>query len=652
MDFLETLENGSLAQIEQAIGERLAKNSSFFKRSNPKMYTLLTKSTKYYQLYVGKEGINIYNMSSKNFVYPIKDGKHTLIDISKQYADNPPGNPLWRFYNNNNSISKMDEERFPQTSIIQNKIVDSALQKESLHVGIAHLPPKTLPVTDILGLGAGLFLEYLLREFDHIHTLLIYEESYDFFRISCCFVDYEELFCRMENGSLYLFVEDIVDKKIVKTFFSRRRISSNYIRLELSMYETPKIAEIRRTIELEQNSNARGWGTFEDELIGVRNSKKNLKTVDGKLKYPVLEGRAKVDFPLCVVGNGPSLDDLLPFIKQNQEKMIILSCGTALKPLRNYGIKPDFQVELERLPFLKGILEDSGLDGTPLLAANIVDSSTLEAASESYIFMRASSAPTYMYRPRFILEDSFPFVGNAGLSLALNFSKEIYLCGLDMGYKKGRSKHAKNSFYGEEDSALPPDALHVKGNFSDDIYSTSIFALSREFAEFAIVKNRDSKVYNLSDGAHIKGAEAKKSKSLKLKKRDKQKAINSIKASFSKDKESIKAIGEEFEDRSFIAYKDMLGHLLSKKVDSKRELFERVDEIYERLEDFKSSNPAFGILLNGSMQHILDTLFTVLLHVKRDDIGALYSEFARTIIDGFPIFESKYKISALLGELE
>lgn len=652
MDFLDAIENGSLAQIEQAIGERLAKNSSFFKHSNPRMYSLLTRKPSYYQLYIGEDGINIYNISTKSFVYPQIDGKHRLIEVSKEYAKNPPSNPLWRFYNNNNAISRMDEDRFPQTSAIQNRIVDMILQKESLHIGIAHLPPKILPVTNILGLGAGLFLEYILREFDYIHTLLIYEESYDFFRISCCFIDYERLFSRMDKGALYLFVEDIIDRKLVKTFFSRRRISSNYIRLELTMYETPKINKIKRIIELEQNSNSRGWGTFEDELIGVRNSKKNLQSVGEKLKYPVLEKRAKVDCPLCVVGSGPSLDDLLPFIKRNEERMIILSCGTALKPLRNYGIKPDFQVELERLPFLKKILEDSRLEDTPLIAANVVDSSTLEAAKESYIFMRASSAPTYMYRPKFMLEDSFPFVGNVGLSLALAFSKEVYLCGLDMGYKKGRSKHAKNSFYGEEDSTLPPEAIPVRGNFSDDIYSTSIFALSREFAELAIAKNRDSKVYNLSDGAYISGAEPKRQSNIRFKKIDKQKAINSIKRSFSRDKESIKDIGEDFEDRSFREYKDMITSLFSKKVTSKRELFEQVDEIYESLERFKSKNPAFGILLNGSMQHILDTIFTALLHVKRDDISSLYNECARIVIDGFLIFESKYRMASLLGKLE
>jgi len=652
MEFLRVLENGSLPQVEEAISARLAKNSSFFKQNNPKFYRLLTREPAFYQLYIGEDGLNIYNIQNKNFVYPIREGKHSLLAVAKQYASNPLGNPLWRFYNNRNKIEKMDEERFKDSAAIQNKIIDFALENENLHIGVAHLPQKTLPMTTVLGLGAGLFLEYVLENYDYIHSLLIFEESYDFFRISCCFIDYEKMFNRLPDGALYLFVEDILDRKLLKTFFSRRRITSNYIRLEVSSYSTPKLEEVKKVIELEQNSNARGWGTFEDEMIGVRNSKINLKLKNGRIKHKILSKREKQNIPLCVVGNGPSLDELLPFLKANSENLIIFSCGTALKPLVTYGIKPDFQIELERLPFLKGILEESGIGDIPLLGANIVDSSTLESAKESYIFMRGSAAPTYLHKPKFILEDSFPFVGNAGLSLALQFANEVYLCGLDMGYKKGRSKHAKNSYYGEESNDLPSDAILTKGNFSDDIYSTPLFALSREFAEVAILKNRDSKVYNLSDGAYISGATPLVSSKAKFKKIDKKSALDRIKSCFSDDPTVLGNLEEGYEKKSFEEIRRELTKLIGAPVAGKRELYIRMDEAYSYIERLKSKNPAFGILLGGSFMHILDTMFTALLHIKRDKIAEPYAIFANIFIKGLDLFESRYNFSALLSDME
>lgn len=652
MNFLEIIENGTLPDIEKAVGERLKKNSAFFKHNNHKLYELLTREPSLYQLYIGEDGINVYNLAKKNFVYPKKEGRHTFVAISKQYAHNPLNNPLWKIYNNHNKLAKMDESRFPQTSSLQNSIVDTVVTREAIHKGVLHFPSNMLPVATVFGLAGGLFLEYIIENSDYIHTLMLYEESYDFFRISCCFVDYEKLFSLIPDGGVYLFVEDIVDRKVVKTFFTRRKITSNYIRAELTLYSTPKIEEVKKIVELEQNSNSRGWGTFEDEMIGVRNAKKNLTPQDNRLKYPVLYKRDLQTMPICVVGNGPSLDGLLPFIKENQDKMIIFSCGTALKPLRNYGIKPDFQIELERLPFLKGILEDSQIDDIPILGANIIDSSTLEASREAYIFMRGSAAPTYFHKPKFILNYSYPFVGNAGLSLALLFSREIYLCGLDMGYKKGSTKHAKGSFYGEEEKELPKDAVLTEGNFNDDIYSDPLFALSREFAEVAVGTQKETTVYNMSDGALIKGAKPLHAEDAKLKDGDKQHALKKIKSCFSTDTKYLGNMEEDFEKKSFAAFKEGLGKILLKNVKNKKELMLTLDEIYAFLEDFKKKNSGFGILLEGSVMHVLDMLFVTLLHVKRDDISELYNEFSNKIVSGLSVFESRYNLSTLFQDLE
>jgi hypothetical protein len=651
MDFLQVIETGSKEECEKALAKRLELNSSFFKKHYPKIYPLLTRTPSNYQLYVGDDGINIYNMNNKNFVYPKKDGRHSFVDISKQFATNPLNNPLWRLSNNDIYINKMEKDRFEQSAFIQNKIVDIGLKNEDLHKGVLHLPSNMLPVTTLFGLGGGLYLEYLQNSFEYMHSLLIFEESHDFFRISCCFVDYPALFKRMGKESLYFFIEDIVDRKIIKTFFTKRRLTSNYIRLELSLYSTPKIEEVKNIVKLEQYSNGRGWGTYEDEMIGVRNSKRNLSFKDGQLKYPILSNPKKLNYPICVVGNGPSLDDLMPFLQQNKNSMIIISCGTALKPLRNHGIKPDFQLEIERLPFLKKVLEDSEIDDIPIIGANVVDSSTLEASKEAYIFMRGSSAPTYLKKPRFTLEHSFPFVGNAGLSFALEFASSVYLVGLDMGYKKGRSKHAKNSFYGDEDTLLPKDAVKTEGNFSDDIYSTPLFSLSREVAELAIGLSGNKSVYNLSDGAYIKGAKPLK-ETKKLKKIDKETAVKRVKSCFCSDSSNLKDIEDDFEKKSFKEYKEGLFKILKREVKSKKELYALLDDAYNFVEEYKKKNRAFGILLNGSVSHILLSMFVVIMHIKRDNIGSIYSRLVAVFEEGFELFESKYFFSSIFANME
>ena len=54
------------------------------------------------------------------------------------------------------------------------------------------------------------------------------------------------------------------------------------------------------------------------------------------------------NMPAIIVGNGPSLDKEIDFLRKNQDNFVIFCSGSALKPLYKAGITPDFQVEIER----------------------------------------------------------------------------------------------------------------------------------------------------------------------------------------------------------------------------------------------------------------------------------------------------------------
>ena len=62
--------------------------------------------------------------------------------------------------------------------------------------------------------------------------------------------------------------------------------------------------------------------------------------------------------PVFVVGNGPSLDSSLAFLKKNSDDIIIISCGTAIRALLKNNIKPDLHIEMERIPELVPIMEE------------------------------------------------------------------------------------------------------------------------------------------------------------------------------------------------------------------------------------------------------------------------------------------------------
>ncbi|MCH7935515.1 MAG: DUF115 domain-containing protein [Proteobacteria bacterium] len=77
--------------------------------------------------------------------------------------------------------------------------------------------------------------------------------------------------------------------------------------------------------------------------------------------------------PAFIVGGGPSLDDGLVVIKENEGNAVIISCGSALRRLILNGITPDFRIELENLdvsPMVSRVAEDHDLTSVTILASS------------------------------------------------------------------------------------------------------------------------------------------------------------------------------------------------------------------------------------------------------------------------------------------
>ena len=116
--------------------------------------------------------------------------------------------------------------------------------------------------------------------------------------------------------------------------------------------------------------------------------------------------------------------------------------------------------------------------------------------------------------------------------MASYLGSDVILCGLDCGYKKGAKKHAKNSYYGEEDEKLPEGVYKVDGNFSDDIYSDALYSLSRNALEEAFRALKPFNILNLNDGAYIKGATPIYFQDFELKEINKNQEIKNLKSLF------------------------------------------------------------------------------------------------------------------------
>lgn len=603
---------------QEELRERFRDNLNFFKLHLPGLYEKLLPPPVSYNLLYDAGGLNILNLLDGSLLFPCVHGKHQMVEVSQDWASHILNNPKWHLENNGMALGDLDLKVLPLTHQACQDILD--LCPVHKHQQAYCLGKNFYPPTAIYGMAGGLFLAFLLEQGAFFHALYLYEEHTDLLRISCYFISYAQLFHATPPKSCAIFIKELSCPFLKHTFMAKK-ITHGFLHLEFDPYKSDATNKAQHLFHTYKRSALRGWGSFEDEMLGFSNSLQNLK------QHPrILEPQAcqHTNLPICVVGNGPSLNGLLDFIKGNQDRMLIFSCGTALKVLKSHNIHVDFQIEIERVAYLKEVLLDAPLGNTALVCASVINPSALELAKEVYMFMRGGSASGYIF-PHLAVEYSAPFVGNAGVALACLFSPILILCGLDCGYLEGQSKHAKGSYYGDENAHIPPDALEVRPNFEGmRVYSDGLFLLSKAQMG-ALFKKHNTKVYNLSSGAFIEHTIPSRPQDLFLKAGAKPKALKRIKQAF-RPRGDIKLHLEVLQ-----AFKAEIHALLQTPIQTKKELYVLLDRLSALGMQKTQEEPLVGILLEGSLAHMGLHALVASLHLKQNQVPDFYNKVREII---------------------
>lgn len=588
------------------------KNIRFFYENLPHFYELV-KDIKQRNYLLKND--NLFS-SDGTPVYP-----HSVSSDSERFAHIPTHNPLWEkdFFYIHPYYWQKD---FNITADIINNIFKTAEKLETYTRDGFYFDKDFLPATVIYGLLAGKHLDILADRYE-FHSLFVYEPNPEFFAISLYYVDYEKIYNKLKDR-FFLWVKGHIDYYAIQKFFFERKITSTFFNLELTTYKHPLIEDAKLKFEEIKQTKLRGWGTFEDEYKGIKNHLQNIN------RYKTFKpSDKKIKIPVCIAANGKSLEKNIEFIKKNRNSMIIISVGTALKPLLKAGIQSDFHIEQERIENLDEILKDTLPEHRGyFIGASVVSPNVFKLAKKPLMYIREA----FTLSPKeYVVKGSSPIVGNAGFALASCISDEIYLCGMDLGFRLNQSKHAGGSFYDPEKDT-EQEGIKVKGNFSDDIYSNSLLISSRHNIELMIKKLR-IKVYNLSDGAYINGSVPLKDRTLP--KINKQKNIEKILENFKKTSFDVPQI-----DLNKILLPII--NTLNFKIKSYKDLTGLVDFINDRLDESFLKYPNEYTLIRGSLYHILNNFYITSHKIKTKEIP----ELIKTVQKSLPLYQKK--IDALL----
>ncbi|TMS81872.1 MULTISPECIES: 6-hydroxymethylpterin diphosphokinase MptE-like protein [Pseudoalteromonas] len=610
------------------MSERYEDNMAAFFKFYPDIFHSFNNYTlKRYELTFENQQLNIFDTKDKKYLYKDNVFKSSFLQCKRFYKDP-------QLFQQAFDERQDDIDRFIHTKHLA-KLTSflNSIQRNNDKL------PTIISSMMFFGVGAGCHIHQVVQN-HKIKNMFIYEPSLDLFYLSLYLNDWNDILNKldMDGGQLHFSLgkpesnKNLVNEvsglffKIGRFHSARSYIYVHY--LEKDLLES--VSEVSKSFDL----NLLGLGFFDDALMSIGHFQNNLKNKIKLLKNKKLEMLSNI--PVFVVANGPSLDEDIDFLRNNKDKSIIISCGTAIGALYKYGIKPDYHCEMERCLITRTVLDiiddKSYFKGITLLALNTVHPSVFELFDNSVQAIKLGEAGSTLHQQNpdvepgdyAVLSYCNPTVTNCALSFCESMGMDkVFLFGVDMGYVGDKHHSKKSIYYDQNDKEQDRDlykidnTISVKGNFVEEVKTDSIYNYSRRVIESFLAAKPHLNVINCSNGAKISGAMPTHSDDISFSEiLNKKLLIELINNNLFIDPEdsTLDFFDEVILENKhhFIDLCDFFIEQLSANPKSVDDTIEVLESQLDRLKSFSASKfSVFDDLLRGSLLHS----HSVLLHV-------------------------------------
>ena len=530
------------------------------------------------------------------------------------------------------------------------------------------------------GIGSGYGLNDLVKEHD-IGMLFICEPNRDFFYASLFAIDWANIISSFDDGKkrLYLNIGDD-GSNLTNDLLIQFQSVGPYVLANTFFYQsyvnemlTDAVAQLREQLLV---MIAMG-DYFDNALYGIAHTRWALKN-----SVPFLLADAKrrltsltLNVPVFIVGNGPSLDGLIETLKTEQDRAIIVSCGTALYALYKNGLTPDFHAEIETnrstFDWLSRINDADYLKRITLLSCNGIHPDSANLFKNTLLAFKQGEASTvslteiHKSHPFELLNFSYPTVLNftADLFTTIGF-QDIYLLGTDLGFASDDYHHSKSSgYYDSEGKELYNYAsnhqisLVVKGNFKPWVKTKYEFKVSAKVLEQNFA-SKNSYIYNLSNGAYINGADTLSAENVLIvstsaqKERAKEEIFNNI-FSAAENSTLMSKFEAKYKPSSLIEELNALNNLFTESLSSKLDIEELIHEQREFIvSSLLRKKSLVFYYFNGTFNYV-NSIFSKLLNVMDESVvietgNALKEVWQAFIADSIKLLEhSQFQFDAV-----
>lgn len=514
------------AEQEKAMAEvlplRFAKNMAALELYLPDVAKIFNdyQPTRAFRIFCNNNGIpNLEWLDKHVAIY----GDDPYADCEKQITEILNSNTLLKI----DFSAENNEANFIHVKYL-NQLTQCNQQAEKHFKKIQKIPD-SLPLMMMFGGGLGYQLSYLYQRC-RVSNLFLFEPDLDLFYASLFCFEWAPLldYLSAEGLGFHLFLGTDEESLItdLSAVLHKRGAFMVAGALPCWHYPSPEIFKLIDLVRREFHLLTVGWGFYDDNILGLSHCAANIANhVPFLLKDKYVADKWK-DIPVFIVANGPSLDTSLEYIQRYRDNVLLISCGSTITALSKIGVKPDVHVETERSKITPGFFEKMNqpdyLRDIFFFGTDVIHPDTMKYFSRSGLCFKVDEPSGLLCYHNFPESRKWihlggvnPTVGNIGLtfSCAMGF-QNVYLFGLDNGYKEQGHHHSRLSVYFDEQGHDIEDVTAmivsnsdpiVPGNFGGEVRSPFIFNSSRRILEGTLQLCPQVRCMNCSDGAKIAG---------------------------------------------------------------------------------------------------------------------------------------------------
>jgi len=258
--------------------------------------------------------------------------------------------------------------------------------------------------------------------------------------------------------------------------------------------------------------------------LWVKNLSRNIESI---AKYPGLHNLKSIfqGIPACVVAAGPSLDELIPHLREIKKRALIICVDTALRALKRADIQADFVIVVDPQYWNTRHLDRMEMQNSYLISESAAHPKTFQLPYKG-IYLCSSLFPLGKYIEKNIGIKGELGAGGSVATSAWDFARilgcnPIYMAGLDLGFP-GKATHARGSYFEEKANLLanrfkPTETYSiealinahpfpVKANDGSTVFTDKRMILYAWWFESRVIKENCNYTYSFSQkGTAIPG---------------------------------------------------------------------------------------------------------------------------------------------------